>query len=164
VPYLIDGNNLLGSWGGPRSGQDRREEVVRRVAELCRRRGMRAAIVFDGAPLRGDHPEQSLGLVSIQVPPPGRDADSVIRDIVDRASQPRDWTVVTSDKPLYSYVRTRGAKALHVREWNALEREGATTPAARARREPNEKPDREQNVDEWLRLFSKGDAGSRESK
>ena len=29
MPYLIDGNNLLGSWGGPRGEDDRRAEVVR---------------------------------------------------------------------------------------------------------------------------------------
>ena len=30
MPYVIDGNNLLGSWGGPRGQDDRRAEVVRR--------------------------------------------------------------------------------------------------------------------------------------
>ena len=39
MPYLFDGNNLLGSWGGPRLHDDRRPEVVRRVAEFCRLKG-----------------------------------------------------------------------------------------------------------------------------
>ena len=90
MPYLVDGNNLLGSWGGPRpGGEDRRSEVVRRVAELCRRRRMRATIVFDGAPLRPDRSAQELGLVSVRVPPPGGDADGVIREIIDRSPHPR---------------------------------------------------------------------------
>jgi predicted RNA-binding protein with PIN domain len=161
MPYLIDGNNLLGSWGGPRAGEDRREEVVRRVAALCRRRGMRATIVFDGAPLRGDRPAQDIGLVSVRVPAVGHDADSVIREIVEHAREPREWTVVTSDKPLYSYVRTRGANALSARQWNALEREHA--PATRAMRGTAEKPEREADVDGWLRRFSEREGGDGES-
>ncbi len=52
MPYLIDGNNVLGSWGGPVKGDDRRGDVVRRVAAFCRGRKARAVIVFDGHPLR----------------------------------------------------------------------------------------------------------------
>ena len=84
MPYLIDGNNLLGSWGGPR-GDDGRAEVVRRVAAFCRARGARATIVFDGHPLRNDMDTQTLGAVTIRVPPQGQDADDVIRDVVKRA-------------------------------------------------------------------------------
>jgi len=152
LPYLVDGNNLLGSWGGPRpGGEDRRSEVVRRVAELCRRRRMRATIVFDGAPLRPDRSAQELGLVSVRVPPPGGDADGVIREIIDRSPHPREWIVVTSDKPLYSYVRTRGARALQAREWNALARQAATV--SDASRATEEKPQSERDVEGWLRRF-----------
>ena len=54
MPYLIDGNNLLGSWGGPALPGDGRAEVVRRVAEFCRAKGARAVLAFDGAPFRPD--------------------------------------------------------------------------------------------------------------
>ena len=61
MPYLIDGNNLLGSWGGPRGGDDRRAEVVRRVAAFCRARNVQATLVFDGHPLRHGMAAQELG-------------------------------------------------------------------------------------------------------
>src|SRR6185436_15659872 len=109
MPYLIDGNNLLGSWGGPRDGDDRRGEVVRRVAAFCRAKGAKATVVFDGHPLRPDLEAQEMGTLSLRVPPPGESADDVIRRMVDLAPRPRDLVVVTSDKPLYSYCRTRGA-------------------------------------------------------
>lgn len=60
MPYLIDGNNLLGSWGGPAVSGDGRMEVVRRVAAFCRARGAKATVVFDGAPFRPDLGDQSL--------------------------------------------------------------------------------------------------------
>ena len=164
MPYLVDGNNLLGSWGGPRSGgEDRRDEVVRRVAELCRQRRMRATIVFDGAPLRSEWSAQELGAVSVRVPPRGSDADTVIREIIDRAEDPREWIVVTSDKPLYSYFRTRGARALQTREWNALARQGATHPAHAAQGR-TEKPEIERDVEGWMQRFSTPDRSDPDSE
>ena len=147
MPYLIDGNNLLGSWGGPR-GDDGRAEVVRRVAAFCRARGARATIVFDGGALRHDMDTQTLGAVTIRVPPEGKDADDVIRDIVKQAARAADLIVVTSDKALYSHVKTLGASILRAHEWNALERR-VVSPAAEA----GEKPDRETDVDGWLKRF-----------
>jgi predicted RNA-binding protein with PIN domain len=148
MPYLIDGNNLLGSWGGPQGDDDRRAEVVRRVAAFCRARAVKATLVFDGHPLRPEMAAQSLGPLTLRVPPPGEDADSLIRDLVERSQRPADWIVVTSDKALYSYVKTLGASVLRAHEWNALERR--VVPRASSR---PEKPEREDDVAGWLRKF-----------
>jgi len=153
LPYLIDGNNLLGSWGGPRLAGDGRHEVVRRVAAFCRAKGARAVLVFDGAPFRPELEDQQLGAVTIRFPGPGRDADSLIREIVDAASRPGDLIVVSSDKPVYSYARTRGARPLSAREWNALGREAR--PQSRKGVEKGEKPERETDVEGWLKRFSR---------
>jgi len=162
VPYLIDGNNLLGSWGGPAVKGDGRVEVVRWVAAFCRAKGARATIVFDGSPFRPELGGQELGAVSVRFPPQGRDADSLIREIVDAAERPGELVVVTSDKPVYSYARTRGARAMSAREWNALGRAEAKLPrSAPSRRrsrsggEPKEKPERETDVEGWLKKFSR---------
>jgi predicted RNA-binding protein with PIN domain len=150
MPYLIDGNNLLGSWGGPSAGDDRRSDVVRRVARFCRARNVRATIVFDGHPLRDDMAQQDLGPLSLRVPPAGQDADTVIRELLDRAPRPADIIVVTSDKALYSYAKTMGASVLRAHEWNALERRIGDASSS----EPGgEKPDRETDVEGWLKKF-----------
>ena len=151
MPYLIDGNNLLGSWGGPRGQDDRRAEVVRRVAAFCRARNVRATIVFDGHPLRPDMAAQDLGQVSLRVPQHGGDADGVIRELVERAPRPSEIIVVTSDKALYSYVKTLGASVLRVHEWNAAERQAAT-----GRRGSDEKPQTEDDIEGWLKRFGEG--------
>jgi predicted RNA-binding protein with PIN domain len=153
VPYLIDGNNLLGSWGGPRGGDDRRDEVVRRVAAFCRARGARAVLVFDGHPLRPDMATQELGPVSLRVPERGESADDVIRRHVEQAPRAADLIVVTSDKPLYSYCRTLGAAVLRAHEWNALEQKLAARKTVAS---GGEKPDREDDVDGWLKKFGEG--------
>jgi predicted RNA-binding protein with PIN domain len=156
VPYLIDGNNLLGSWGGPAVRGDGRGEVLRRVAEFCRSRGARATVVFDGAPFRPELGGQQLGGVAVRFPPTGADADSVIREMIDRAQRPGDLTVVSSDKAVYSYARTRGAAALRAHEWTALARKPGRQPSARLRRsESREKPDHEPDVEGWLERFTR---------
>ncbi len=152
MPYLIDGNNLLGSWGGPQGGADRRAEVVQRVVAFCRARGAKATLVFDGKPLRADLGAQSLGPVAIRVPPPGQDADTLIRAIVDGSARPQELIVVTSDKPLYSYARTRGASVLRAHEWNAEERRQGAPQRPRPSGPP-EKPERENDVPGWLKKF-----------
>jgi hypothetical protein len=154
VPYVIDGNNLLGSIGGPSVPGDGRTEVLRRVAAFCRTRGARATLVFDGAPFRPELGTQELGRVVVRFPPPGSDADTVIREIVDGAPRPAELTVVSSDKAVYSYARTRGARALQAREWNALSR-GGVHPARRPPVDTSEKPDRETDIEGWLEKFSR---------
>ena len=149
MPYLFDGNNLMGSWGKAKGGGDRRPEVIRRVARFCRLRGARATVVFDGRPSRADVSEQHLGAISIRFPPAGQDADSVIRSLVEEARHPGDLIVVTSDKPLYSYVRGLGAQILRAHEWNAMERR----VSAGAESSAGEKPDREDDVEGWLKRF-----------
>ena len=75
MPYIIDGNNLLGSWGGPAVPGDGRVEVLRRVAAFCRARGARVTLVFDGAPFRPEVGAQEMGRVSLRFPERGSDAD-----------------------------------------------------------------------------------------
>lgn len=119
------------------------------MAAFCRARGAQATLVFDGAPLRPDIAAQNLGPLSLRVPEPGEDADAVIRRIVERAPRAQDIVVVTSDKALYSYVKTLGAAVLRAHEWNALERR----LAERAADPKGEKPEREEDVEGWLRRF-----------
>lgn len=121
---------------------------MRRVAAFCRARGARATLVFDGPPLRPELATQELGALSVRVPEPGEDADTLIRRLVERAERPADFVVITSDKALYSYVETLGASVLRAHEWNALERRLAR-PADPA----SEKPEREDDVEGWLRRF-----------
>lgn len=151
MPYLIDGNNLLGSWGGPRDEDDGRAVVVRRVAAFCRAKNVKATVVFDGHPLRPDMASQELGLLSLRVPPPGGDADTVIRELVERAPRPAELIVVTSDKALYSYVKTLGASVLRAHEWNSLERHAPAR--GRGASDGSDKPDHESDVEGWLKKF-----------
>ena len=114
--YIIDGDNLIGWRGGPRGGDDRRAEIVREVADVCRRLHATATIVFD----RAADVLPEMPAVAVRIAAAGESADDVIRVIVDGAADRSGLIVVTSDKPLYSYARTRGARILRCHEWRRL--------------------------------------------
>ena len=123
------------------------------MAAFCRARNARATVVFDGRPLRPDMAAQDLGPVSLRVPPPGQDADTVIRELVERAPRPAELIVVTSDKALYSYVKTLGASVLRAHEWNSLERDALSRSRRASSVSGSEKPDHESDVEGWLKKF-----------
>ena len=152
MPYLIDGNNLLGGVDATARG-DARAELVPRVAAFCRRQGARATLVFDGRPFREDLVgPQHLGNVTLRFAVAGGDADSLIEALVRRHDRPGELIVVTSDKALYERCRSLGARAMRVQQWIALERRAS----ARHRRPPeegSEKPERETDVEGWLEVF-----------
>ena len=152
MPYLIDGNNVLGrvDTTAPR---DPRADLVPRVAEFCRRQGARATLVFDGPPFREDLVgPQFLGDLTLRFAGADRDADSLIEALVKRHDRPAELTVVTSDKALYERCRSLGARAMRVRQWIALERR-ASSRHRRPHEEDSEKPERETDVEGWLEVF-----------
>jgi len=149
MPYLIDGTTSSArGWPGRAGRRPGRGRTPRR--HLLPGPGARAVLVFDGVPFRPISRDSSSGRLA-PLPHGGRDADTVIREIVDGASRPAELVVVTSDRPLYSYARTRGAQVLRAHEWNALAR-AAKPQAPHAR---GEKPEHETDVEGWLKRFSR---------
>ncbi len=70
----------------------------------------RATVVCDGSPKpdEGDY----LGPIRLVYSGPGRDADSVIIDLIDRDDGPRDLVVVSNDREIRRAARRRRAKAM----------------------------------------------------
>lgn len=139
MPFLIDGDNLLGTSGRARSDT----EKARLAAELGRfasANRRRLTVVFDGpAP-----PQHGAGVVYSG---PGRTADSVILDRLRGQDNRRGWIVVTNDRSLADQARWLGAtpeRCERFRERLALGGDG-------------EKPEREEDLDYWLEQFGEVD-------
>jgi predicted RNA-binding protein with PIN domain len=101
MPFLIDGSNVLGAMRVDRHGEEGKRGLVRLLTGFARAKRTRVTCVFDGPepPSFGRH----LGAVTV-VFSGGRSADDVI---VERASNGRGWTVVTSDRGLAARVQRR---------------------------------------------------------
>jgi hypothetical protein len=149
MPYLLDGNNLIGAVRrAARPSDDDRAAFVGEIAERLRQTRARATIFFDGP--AGER-TTSLGSLSVRVAD-GRSADDAIVREVERAAVPAEVIVVTADRGLGVRVRDAGGKVLAPAAF--FERFGAR--AAPARRESAGPVD----VEEWLKYF--GDERNRE--
>jgi len=147
MPYLIDGNNLLGAGRDRRLGipTDEREMVLRLSAFAAARRA-HLTVVFDGARPAGARASASR----IRIRYAGkRIADDVIVDLVRSSGAPRDIVVVTSDRDLRSRVRAASGRVMGCREFA----EALNTVRGGKGGNEEEKPDAG-DVAMWERYFA----------
>jgi hypothetical protein len=142
MPYLLDGNNLIGFvLGRSRPTAGDRQALVAEIADRLRRSRATARLYFDGP--TGERPA-SLGSLSISAGSTQGADDAIVRD-VERAGDPASMVVVTADRELRRRVRAAGGKTCAPGEF--FERFG--------RREPpgSSAPEKRVDVDEWVRFF-----------
>ncbi len=149
--FLVDGNNVMAqNKGWHRDKSAARRRLIVDLARFIAAHRDKVTVVFDGAPDEDFPDGRVYKSVRIHYARPGSDADSRIKDMVDRASFKRDMTVVTSDKPLGSFVSRKGAKVMQsglfrrklgdaVEAMAENEKTGNTGPV---------------DVDDWMRFFN----------
>jgi len=143
VPYLLDGNNLIGRVRRTaRPTAEDRAALVAEIAGRLRQTRAKATLFFDGP--AGER-TSSLGSLSVRVPSGASADDAIVRE-VERAAVPGEAVVVTADRGLASRCRDAGAKVCSPEDFFA--RFGAAGPAP-ASREAAGKVD----VEEWMRYF-----------
>lgn len=140
MPYLLDGDNLVGTERRRRATSQDRDALVSEISERLRRTGAKVVLFFDGA-------GRAVLLGSLAVRYAGSaSADEAILQEVARARQPAEVTVVTADRDLARRARDLGASALSPTDF--WKRFGAAGQPGRPAREAPV------NVDEWLDWLS----------
>jgi predicted RNA-binding protein with PIN domain len=143
MPYLLDGNNLIGSFRGvARPSEADRQSLVAEIAARLRRTRARATIVFDGPAGSG---AASLGPLTVRGAGPGG-ADAAIVRAVSQARAPAEMVVVTADRELARGVRDAGGKVCAPEEF--FRRFGAG-----GGREPAPQTRERVDVEEWMEWF-----------
>ena len=152
MPYLLDGNNLIGRVRRTaRPGEEDRQALVAELAERLRATRARAVLFFDGP---GGGRGSSLGTLTIREAAPGRGgADQAILDEVARSRAPAECIVVTADRGLAARVRDAGGKVCPPDDFFA--RFGRGGGAEVGGGHPSDRVD----VEDWMRWF--GDEGNR---
>jgi hypothetical protein len=138
LPFLIDGDNLLGTWPGRRRSDAERRHLARELDRFAARERRRVVVFFDGTLPPGAPPGPDVHYAGA-----GRTADDAMLDFLRGQKDRRGWIVVTSDRSLGDqcrYLRARLERSDRFRHRLALGR-------------PDEKPDREEDVDYWLDQF-----------
>ncbi len=118
MPYLIDGNNVIGGFGNLDPDPHKsRKRLISELAIFIKATRQKVRVVFDGAQ-DPDFPEGArMRGVHVSYAKSGSDADQRIIDIVRRSTSPRDIIVVSSDRDLSACVSARGAKIVNSRDF-----------------------------------------------
>lgn len=127
MPFLIDGDNLLGTWPGRNRTDPERLALARELAGFGSRHRRRVVTVFDGAGRGTPGPGPGIHFSGS-----GRSADERILEILAGQDDRRGWIVVTSDRSLGDRCRHLEAR---VERCDRFRRRLAPTAAG-------EKPDR----------------------
>ncbi len=119
MPYLIDGNNLIGqvssySLSDPRS----RQEILGMLWLFQRATRKRLWVVFDGSPDTALEAEcNRWEKFSVLFPGQGLKADDLIVQIINQSRHPRAIILVTSDRELRNRGRLSGAQVVGVQDF-----------------------------------------------
>jgi predicted RNA-binding protein with PIN domain len=129
--YFVDGYNVICQSDAMLAGslRDRREKLLRFVEDQ-RPQGSavhRVTVVFDG---RADVSSPRWEGPTRVIFSHGKDADTVIKELVDDLANPREAVVVTDDRAIQRWVRGVGARILGVTEFLSA---GASSPKPRPR-------------------------------
>ncbi len=152
MPYLVDGNNVMGQ----RVGWHRDKDAARRrllddLARFVRVERARVLAVFDGAPDEHFPDGASYRGVRVFYAVRGSNADERIKQMVDASRERRTLTVVTSDRALAEYVRRSGVKVIRAGDFRRR-LDAAVKPAEHPVADVN------QNIpgvgiNDWMRYF-----------
>jgi len=151
MPYLIDGNNLIGAIRVVDiRDSSAREKMTRMLAAYQRAKRNSVTVVYDGPPPGGVRPVSHIGGLTVIYAGPESDADSRIRTILENCSDPASYIVVSSDRQVYSHARWIGAQAMRVMAFN----DDLSATLERAGRNAKEFDSlSEDEVTEWIRYL-----------
>ena len=143
MPYLLDGNNLIGiARRTARPSEEDRAALISELADRLRQTRAKATVFFDGP--SGERPS-SLGGLTIRSPSAGSADDAILREI-RRSPAPGELTVVTADRELSRRAREAGARVTPPAEFFARFGRRAAPADGRAASPAID-------VEDWLRYF-----------
>ncbi len=160
MPYLIDGNNLLGFITPSKfKDQQAKHELVLRLRIFQKLKRTKIILVFDG------HPDPNLPLKTyrekkfqVLYPPPDQNADQVIKEIILKQTDLRRFFVVSSDREIKNFALAKGAKALNCKDFSRQLKKSLKENKKSREEEKNVPPPSPLEVDQWLEIFkSKND-------
>lgn len=155
MPFLIDGHNVIAAIDDiDLEDPDDEAKLVVRLRAWAARERRRAIVVFDGGLPGGLSRELSTPQVRVVFASRQHsNADRIIRERLGQLKDPRNWTVVTSDREILDEARQVGARVMRAADF-ALWLERA--PVVRAKPETISAAE----VNAWLEVFRDEEAVS----
>jgi len=150
---LIDGHNLIGKIPGLRlDDPDDEGKLLIRLRSYRARTGKRLVVYFDHGAAYQSPGRRSKGGISVRQAGTGQRADDLMIRDLQRHRNPRELTVVTSDRAIQEVARHHQARVID-----------ATTFAGELSHPPQKEETREMpplpedEIQEWLAIFGQSD-------
>jgi len=150
---LIDGHNLIGKLPDIRLGDpDDEEQLLIRLRGYRARTGQRLVVYFDPGATYQSPARRSKGGISVRQAGTGQRADDLIIRDLRRHHNPRELTVVTSDRAIQNVAQQHQARVIDAATFAG---ELSCPPKKEDTRETPPLP--EEEVQEWLAVFGQSD-------
>lgn len=155
MPYIIDGDNLIGSSPDiTQEDPDARTKLISIVQNFQERKNSNVTVVFDGAPQSGVHREEVRTKFCVRYPRNGSNADEEIKHILDGLNYFKDVILVTSDRDLKDYAKKKGAKTVNSIEfYYELKRISRISGKQEESRKRIDAELSDMEVDQWMKIF-----------
>jgi len=157
MPYIIDGNNLIGcspdiSLGDP----DARDKLIQLIRKFQESKQTKVTLVFDGMPSPGGQLKNVISAkFTVLFPRHGHSADDEIKRLLNAYHQLSEVVLVTSDRELKLFAREKGAKTRNSVEFYYELRKSFFRSG---KREENQKRIdhslSKHEVEQWLKIFN----------
>ncbi|HZX11609.1 MAG TPA: NYN domain-containing protein [Acidobacteriota bacterium] len=157
MPYLIDGNNLIGYLPTLKiRSNESRYELISRLIIFQKVKNTRVMVVFDGPPDPNLTEEDFKGIpFFVHYPDFGQNADTVIKKIISKETDLRRFFVVSSDNEIKFYAKSKGAKSLNCQEFNKQLKKALKKYKKIMELEKNVEPPSPLEVKLWSNLFER---------
>lgn len=157
MPYIIDGNNLIGSSPDiSLEDSNSRKEIVAIVKKFQKKKNSKIIVVFDGEPDNFTSEENPTEKIVIKYPPIGDSADDEIKRILEGYTYFRDVILVTSDRELKNVAKKKGVKVINSIEfYYELKRVYRATGKIEMKQKRIDTKLSDGEVDQWLKIFDK---------
>lgn len=155
MPYIIDGDNLIGSCSDiSLEDPQARSKLIHFVRRFQENRNSNVIIVFDGGPGNGVHREEVSPKLCVRYPLNSSSADEEIKQILDGFDYFKNVILVTSDRELREFAKKKGAKIINSIEFFfELKRISRISGKEEETKKRIDARLSDQEVDLWLKVF-----------
>ncbi|MCK5056573.1 MAG: NYN domain-containing protein [Candidatus Aminicenantes bacterium] len=155
MPYIIDGNNLIGSSTDiALEDPGARKKILEIVRKYQQSKKRSVIIVFDGEPDGVLHKQPLNEKLTVVYPRYGDSADDEIKRILNRYTYFKDVVLVTSDRELKSYARKKGARIINSTQFHyELKRYYRVQGIKESNQQRINARLSDSEIDQWLKIF-----------
>jgi len=155
VAYLIDGNNFIGHTSPYEIKNIRSKyELVYRLLIFQLIKKTKIFLVFDGPPdsllSTKEFKEKPFQII---FPPIEKNADMIIKDIILKQKDLKKFLVVSMDREIKNFARSKGAKVLSCEDFNTQLKETMKKHKKFLEKQKNVTTSSPLEVKHWIEIF-----------